>query len=123
MVMWMNPALFRHRVIFQEYDPEAKNENGFPLPEDERYKNFHSSRAMIKTLNDKGSAYAFYEAATTHAKNTNSFVFRYSKLIHDKWISGKKLRIIFKGRKLEVLSVINDNEANKTLTIVGREII
>lgn len=113
----MNSGLFRHYITFQQYDPEATNENGFPLPEDQRYVDVKSVWAMIKTLSDRGSSYEFYEASTTHAKNTCSFVVRFTAGIDS------DMRIKYKNRYFEILSDINDNEADKTLTIVGREII
>lgn len=113
----MNSGLFRHRITIQKYDAYATNENGFPRPEEERYSDVKSVWAMVKTLSDRGSAYEFYEAATTHAKNTNSFVIRYTPGITS------DMRIKYNGRYFEILSVINDGELNKTLTIVGRELI
>lgn len=113
----MNSGLFRHRITFQKYDPDATNENGFPLPEEQRYADVKSVWAMIKTLSDRGSSYEFYEAATTHAKNTNSFVIRYTDGINN------DMRIKYKSRYFEILSGINDNEMNKTLTIVAREVV
>ncbi|USK56573.1 phage head closure protein [Cytobacillus solani] len=113
----MNSGLFRHYITFQEYDPEAKNENGFPLPEDQRYVDVKSVYAMIKTLSDRGSSYEFYEAATTHSKNTNSFVVRYTTGITS------DMRIKYNGHFYEIQSIINDNEMDKTLTIVAREVV
>lgn len=112
----MNSGLFRHRITIQEYDADAINENGFPLPEEQKYLNVKSAWAMIKTLNDRGSAYEFYEAATTHAKNTNSFVISYIPGITS------DMRIVYNDRNFEILSVINDGELNKTLTLIGREL-
>ncbi|KMY52276.1 head-tail adaptor protein [Peribacillus loiseleuriae] len=112
----MNSGLFRHRITIQKHEADA-NENGFRSPEEQKYLNVKSAWAMIKTLSDKGSAYEFYEAATTHAQNTNSFVIRYTPGIT------ADMRIKYNGRTFEILSVINDGELNKTLTIVGRELI
>lgn len=109
----MNPGLFKHRISIQQLS-EFVNENGFPV---EEWSDVKLVWAMIKTLNDKGSSYEFYEAATTHSRFTNTFVIRYTSGITT------DMRIVYKSRIFEILSVINDNEANKTLTIVGREII
>lgn len=112
----MNPALFRHKITFQSPpDPEAVNENGFPIKE---WKDFKTAWAMVKTPNDKSSNAEFYEAATTYARNTLTFVTRFTKGIHS------DMRIIYNEKVFEIVATpINDNERNKTLTIVAREVV
>lgn len=109
----MNPGLFNKRVSIEKLTSSV-NENGFPV---EEWQTHRKAWAMIKTLNDKGSSYEFYEAAATYAQNTNTFVIRYTKEIDT------SMRITYKGRIFEMISCVNDAEANKTLTIVGKEVI
>lgn len=112
----MNSGLFKHRITFQKYDPEATNENGFPVDESERYSDIKTVWAMIRTL--KGTE--FQQANTTKAETTSRFVIRYS--------AGNELdsdmRILHKGKKFEIISpLINDDEKNVTITIVAKEVV
>lgn len=110
----MNPGAFKHRITFRTPpDPDQQNENGFPETE---WSNVKSVWCEVRTMKDKGSSMEFYEAATTHAKNTLTFVIRYTKGLDTDMV------ILFKGATYEILSIINDGELNKSLTIVGREV-
>ncbi|MGG3987684.1 phage head closure protein [Bacillus smithii] len=109
----MNPGQFRHRITFQRYDENATNENGFPLEEDQRWQDVKTVWAMIKTLQGR----EYYEAATTQNENTVRFVIRYTSGINP------DMRIKYKERTFEILSVINDDEANKTLTVIAKEVV
>lgn len=109
----MNPGLFRHRITFQKYDPDAVNENGFPLPEDQRWTDVKTVWAMIKTIKGR----EFYEAASTQNENTVRFVIRYKAGLDP------DMRIIFKGRPFHIESIINDDKLNKTLTIMCKEVV
>lgn len=109
----MNPGLFRHRITFQEYDPDAVNENGFPLPEEQRWTNVKTVWAMIKTIRGR----EFFEAAAVQNENLVRFVIRYTNGLHP------DMRIVFKGRKFKIESIINDDELNKTLTIMSKELM
>lgn len=112
----MNPGMFNKKITFQKYNPDAKNENGFPLPEDQRYTDFKTVYAAIKTI--KGSEYQ--QANATQNEVTSRFIIRYP--------SGKDIdsdmRIKFKGNRFYgIESIINDNEADVTLTIVAKELV
>ncbi len=109
----MNPGLFRHRITFQQYDENAVNENGFPLEESQRWQDVKTVWAMIKTLRGR----EYYEAATTQNENTVRFVVRYTVGITP------DMRIQYKGRTFEILSVINDDERDVTMTIVAKEVV
>jgi SPP1 family predicted phage head-tail adaptor len=109
----MNPGLFHHRITFQQYDENATNENGFPLEEDQRWQDVKTVWAMIKTLRGR----EYYEAATTQNENTVRFVIRYTTCINP------DMRIKYKERTFEILSVINDDERNITLTIIAKEVV
>jgi SPP1 family predicted phage head-tail adaptor len=105
----MNPGLFRHRITFQEFI-ETTNENGFPVQE---WIDVKTAWAMIKTLQGR----EYYEAATTQNENNVRFVIRYTSGINP------DMRIKYKDRAFEILSVINDDERNITLTIIAKEVV
>ncbi|ADU95291.1 phage head closure protein [Geobacillus sp. Y412MC52] len=109
----MNPGLFRHRITFQKCDENATNENGFPLEDSQRWQDVKTVWAMIKTLQGR----EYYEAATTQNENTVRFVIRYTTGINP------DMRIKYKDRTFEILSVINDDEQNITLTIIAKEVV
>lgn len=112
----MNPGLLNKRITFQLQPEEPQtNENGFPI---EVWNDVKTVWTKIETPSDRTSSAEFYEAASTYAKNTLTFVIRYTTGIHS------DMRIKYKDRYFEIVnSPINDNEANKTLTIIGREVI
>lgn len=105
----MNPGLLRHRITIQEHT-ETINENGFP---EETWQDKHYLWAMIKTLQGR----EYYQAAATQNENTVRFVVRYTAGITP------DMRILHKGRTFDIVSVINDDEMNKTLTIMAKEVV
>jgi SPP1 family predicted phage head-tail adaptor len=105
----MNPGLFRHRVTFQSF-VETTNENGFPVQD---WTDVKTVWAMIKTVSGR----EYYEAAATQNENTVRFVIRYTTGINP------DMRIKYKDRTFEILSVINDDERNITLTIIAKEVV
>ncbi len=105
----MNPGQYKHRITFQQY-LEGETENGFPIKD---WKDVITVFAAIRTLKGK----EFYEAATTQNENTSRFIIRYRKGITP------DMRIKMRdGRTFDIVSLINDNEENKTLTIHAREV-
>lgn len=111
----MNPGLFNKRISIQQLSGTTINDNGFSV---ENWENVKTVWAMIKTPNDKTSSSEFYEAATTFAKSTLTFVIRFTTGIN------ADMRIKYGERVFEIVSSpIDDNERHKTLTIVGREVI
>ncbi|KAF0822514.1 phage head closure protein [Cytobacillus firmus] len=105
----MNPGQYKHRITFQQFI-ESETENGFPV---EGGEDVITVYAAIRTL--KGNE--FYEAATTQNENNSRFIIRYRKGISpDMQIQMRD------GRTFEIISLINDNEENKTLTIHAREV-
>lgn len=105
----MNPGLFRHRITFQSFN-ETTNENGFPVQD---WTDVKTVWAMIKTLQGR----EYYEAAATQNENTVRFVIRYTTGINP------DMRIKYKDRTFEILSIINDDELKKTLTIIAKEVV
>jgi SPP1 family predicted phage head-tail adaptor len=111
----MNPGQFKRRIEIKQLPLEEEvNENGFST---ENWQSVRFSWAMIKTKDDRINAYDFYMAAREQGKNTILFTIRYVTGITS------QMRVIYKSRTFEILSVINDDELNKTLTIVGREVV
>lgn len=104
-----NSGSFRHRITIQEFT-EGYNENGFPI---EEWQDVKLVWAMIKTL--KGSE--FYQAASTQNENSLRFVIRYTTGLNP------DMRILYKNRIFEIESIINDDEMDKTLTIMCKEVI
>lgn len=106
----MNPGLFRHRITFQHYTQTAN-----AIGDSVSAWTDHSTRwAMIKTI--KGEE--FIQATAVQGELTVRFVVRYTKgLTND-------MRIIYSGRTFEIIAPpINDDGLNKTLTIIGREVV
>lgn len=106
----MNPSHFRHRVTFQIYQ-SAENTMGDVVSSwiD------HSTRwAMIKTVQGK----EFIQATAVRGESTVRFVIRYAKGITN------TMQILYDGRTFEIIAPpINDDELNKTLTIMTKEVI
>ncbi|PLR93238.1 head-tail adaptor protein [Bacillus sp. T33-2] len=113
----MNLADFRHRITIQKLEEGSTNENGFPVDDSSNWKDVMTVWAATETLGDKTSNYEFYEAATTMAKNTLTFIIRYKPDLNS------DMRIVFKERDFEIVSMINENEENRLLLIVGREVV
>lgn len=105
----MNPAQFNKRIIFQKFQ-ETEGENGFRQKE---WVDFKPVWAMIKTVQGR----EFFQAAQLQAENIVRFVVRYAAGY------STDMRIDYQGRTFEIQSIINDDEMNKTLTIIGREVI
>lgn len=102
---------FNHRLIFQKLSEEEKvDEKGYPI---ENWISFQYAWAMIKTLQGR----EYYQAATTQNENTLRFVIRYTNNLHP------DMRILYKDRIFNIESIINDDEANRTLTIIVKEAI
>jgi SPP1 family predicted phage head-tail adaptor len=68
--------------------------------------------ATIKTMQGR----EYFAAATAQAENTYRFIIRYTTGITN------DMRIIYKGRVFSIVEPpINDDELNKTLTILAKE--
>lgn len=100
---------FNHRIVFQAFG-EGTDADGFPV---EEWQDVKSTWSMIKTL--KGSE--FFAASSTQNENSMRFVIHYTEGLHP------DMRIFYKDRTFEIESIINDDEANKTLTIIVKEAI
>lgn len=72
--------------------------------------------AMVKTT--KGSEYA--AASQSKSLNVTRFIVRYSNLLDELFAVHKtKIEIHFRTLKHDVKSIINDDERNKTFTIIA----
>jgi SPP1 family predicted phage head-tail adaptor len=103
-----NSGSFRHRITFLK--PETfEDEIG---QEETEWVEFKKAWAMIKTV--KGSEYV--AAGAERATITYRFIIRYTKGITS------DMRISYQGRIFDIIEPpINDDELNKTLTILAKE--
>lgn len=69
--------------------------------------------AKVKTLQSK----EYFNAKATQSENTTVFVIRYRKDIDE------DMKILLNDRVFEIVSLINDDEKNITITIIGREVV
>lgn len=103
-----NSGSFRHRITIQSYEStqdELGQQTGV-------WKDIRSLWAMIKTLQGR----EYFAAAATQSESTVRFVVRYTSGLDE------SMRIVYKGRVYEIIAPpINDDELNKTLTILAKE--
>jgi SPP1 family predicted phage head-tail adaptor len=106
----MNPGLFKHKIIIQKYI-ESENSMGDSV---RSWQDHITTWAMIKTIQGR----EFIQAAAVQGENTTRFVIRYNHGITS------DMRILYNGRIFEISAPpINDDEANKTLTIMAKEVV
>lgn len=103
----MNPAQFSKRITLQVLEG-VEDDLGQIV---EEWTDYRTVWTMIKTLQGR----EYIEASATQSENTMRFVIRYTPNIDS------HMRIIYKNRIFEIDSVINDDEKNKTLTIIAKE--
>ncbi len=99
---------FRHRVMFQKYSSGGKDPDGFPV---EGWQDVKAAWAMIKTL--KGTEY--FSASSTQNENQMRFIIHFTEGLNE------DMRILYDSREFDIESIINDDEENRTLTIIGNE--
>lgn len=109
----MNIGELRHRITFQTLSDETTNENGFPLPDDERYTDYKSVWSAVYPL--KGTE--FWSAKTTNTENTVKFICRYISGINS------DMRIKYGNRKFNIIGIIDIDERHKWLQIMATEVI
>lgn len=115
----MRVGLFNERITFQKLNENSKDSSGFPLPDYQKWTDFKTVWAMIKTTRLGRET---HEAGTTIGEITVRFVIRYQKTIKE--IDTKNYRIKHKGRFYDIISPpINDDFKNTTLTILAKEVI
>jgi SPP1 family predicted phage head-tail adaptor len=104
-----NSGQFRHRITFQKYI-ETEDVLG---QKEESWEDVTSVWSKIKTI--KGKEY--FQAGAAQTEIITRFIIRYRE-----GISGS-MRIKYEDRLFDIVDPpINDDELNKTLTIIAREV-
>lgn len=106
----MNPGKLNRKITLQSVVQGGKDADGYPL--EPTIKEVRLS-AMVKPV----SAREYHAAKASQTENVTRFIIRYKKDIDD------SMKVIYNGRKFEIESIINDDDQNITLTIIGREIV
>ncbi|ACL19514.1 phage head-tail adaptor [Desulfitobacterium hafniense DCB-2] len=109
----MNAGDLRKRITLQVLSDKTTNENGFPLPEDERYQDHVTIWAAVYPL--KGSE--FWTAKTTYNKNVVKFICRYIPGVN------ADMQIKYNNRIFDIIGVIDVDERHKWLQIMGEEVV
>lgn len=106
-----NTGSYRHRITIHKRTITVDE----LLQEIEVFEEVTKLWAMIKTL--KGQEVMNGDTSTV---NTSRFVVRYSKFLHELFASEKtSLEIHYRNVIYDIKEVINDDELNKTYTIVA----
>lgn len=109
----MNPAQFNKRIDIYTHTITVDE----LLQEEVNYDLVASVWAMVKTLQGR----EYIAAKQVNAEHTTRFVIRYSstvkQLIQD---NSTSLEIHYDNRIYDVESIINDDERNKTFTIIAK---
>ncbi|ALC80445.1 phage head closure protein [Bacillus gobiensis] len=108
----MNPGKFRHRIIFQQINPGAVDEEGFPLP-DGQWADVMKAWAMAKTVSGR----EYHEASATQNERTTRFIIRYRNGLSE------DMRVKYQDRIFEIEAILPDDEVRKTLTVVCKEAV
>ena len=106
----INSGMFNKRIELQRTEEGQLDEEGYPI---KPYVAKWQMWAMIKPLQAK----EYIDSKATHSENITRFVIRYRKDVDSTF------RIEYKGNIYEIESVINDNELDETLTLMGRLVI
>ncbi|MED4787492.1 phage head closure protein [Bacillus atrophaeus] len=110
--MAVNIGSLNKRISFLDYT-ETTNDEGFEI---NGWTKVATVWAAVKTLQGR----EYIAAATIQAERTTRFIIRYSKRMES--VLNNKMRVKYHGREFEIKSIINDNEANVTFTIIGEEV-
>lgn len=108
----MDPARFNKRILVRQRTIVVDE----LLQEIEGFEDYGKYWSMIKTV--KGSEYI--DAAQEQFEKTIRFIVRYSKSLNA-FIAAEKtsFEINYKGVVYDVKSAVNDDEMNKTVTIIA----
>ncbi|MCL9637724.1 phage head closure protein [Bacillus zanthoxyli] len=109
----MNPGKYDKRIVFLK-PPEERTEKGYINKSKE-----WTQLKKVWAMNDPLSALTsreFYAAASTQNENKAVWTTRYTKGIDE------DMRIQYKNRIFEIISITNEHEANKKLIIVTKEL-
>ncbi|TYR75581.1 head-tail adaptor protein [Rossellomorea vietnamensis] len=103
----LNSGQLRHKIRFQKLEG-VEDELGQYR---ESWVDGESAWCMIKTMQGR----EYFAAAASQSENTYRFVIRYRPGIDS------SMRVIYNGRTFNIESAINDDEMNKTLTLIAKE--
>lgn len=109
-----NSGTFRHRITFQQMQETIDPKTDRVVTD---WVDVKSAWCAIKTI--KGREYLSAATHREHAERTYRFIVRYTESVD----SSVETRIVYKGRTFNIESILNDDEAQKTLTIIGTEVI
>ncbi|MFA2751099.1 phage head closure protein [Bacillus mobilis] len=96
-----------HRITIQTLTT-VEDELGQSI---EEWHEFKKVWCAIKTVQGR----EYFAAASTQNENTYRFIIRHTNEI------SPLMKIDFNGRMFEITSVLNDDESNKTITIIAKE--
>lgn len=102
----LNTGDFRHRINIQEPIGTEDDLGQTEITWQDKKKVW----AMVKTTQGR----EYFAAAATQSENTVRFIIRYITGIDS------TMRIIYKDKVYEIESIINDDELDKTLTIMAK---
>lgn len=109
----MNPGELNKRIIFQSYDPELTDDEGFKLPKEQCYSDYKKVWASAKTTSGK----EYTSSNNTQNEINTTWRIRYREDISD------DMRIKFRGNRFyEIEAILPDDEDKSTLTIVTKEV-
>jgi SPP1 family predicted phage head-tail adaptor len=101
---------FNKRITFLGQGGEEQyDEEGYPIPSEPIKKSVWAKVIPV-------SGREFIEAKATQSENIYRFIIRYRKDLDT------SMKITFNDRTFEIVSILNDNEDNVTLTIVASEV-
>lgn len=103
----MNPSQFKNRITFQKLSGYEDALGQYI----ESWVDHVSVWCMVKTVQGR----EYFAAAASQSENTYRFVIRYRPGIDS------SMRINYKGRIFNIESAINDDELNKTITLIAKE--
>ena len=103
----MNAGNFNKKIELQKVTEGGIDEFGYPTePTIVTLKLW----AMVKPIKYN----EYFESKATQSENITRFVIRYREGVDS------TMSILYKGETYEIEEIINDNEENKTLTLMGK---
>lgn len=106
----INSGMFNKRIELQHEEEGSVDEYGYPTdPVISKWQMW----AMVKPI----QAREYVDAKATQSENITRFVIRYREDVDSTF------QINYKGNIYEIESIINDNELNQTLTIMGKMVV
>lgn len=107
--MRVKPGKFNKRITIVGEIEGLKDEDGYPISGEGE---IATVWAIVKPVSSRD----YFTAKATQSENIMQFTFRYRQGIES------DMSIIYRDSKYEIESIINDEEANRTLTVMGKEV-